>query len=192
MPLRPMKRLARAIAVSGFRHGGLLWGRLAPSLLAAAAPGSPPSVVAAPLPAAAPGLFDPDLQLGHRRLPGGPAGGHPSLVPILQTPIGSLPLTVSANRRAIPLGTWMSRQSRVRWRNRIAPHSGSSRSSIRLTWVVKGAVGSTRPLLLPSWLPHHTDRQVKRKTPHQNGTGQAIAGSGPCWWGPGIISGNRA
>jgi len=44
---------------------------------------------------------------------------------------------------------------------------------------------------LPGWLPHHTDRQVKRKTPLQNGAGQAIDGSGPCWWGPGIISGQQ-
>jgi hypothetical protein len=43
---------------------------------------------------------------------------------------------------------------------------------------------------LPGWLPQHTDRQVKRKTPLQNGALQAIAGSGPRWWGPGIISGN--
>lgn len=34
-------------------------------------------------------------------------------VQILQTPIGSLPLTGSASRRAMPLGSWMSRQSRV-------------------------------------------------------------------------------
>ena len=60
-------------------------------------------------------LFDPDLQLRHRRLPGGPAGGHPFPVPILQTPIGSLPLTGSASRRAIPLGSWMFRQTRVGW-----------------------------------------------------------------------------
>ena len=66
----------------------------------------------APSPAA-PGLFDPHLQLGHRRLPGGPARGHPFPVPSLQTPIGSLPLTGSASRRAMPLGSWMSRQSRV-------------------------------------------------------------------------------
>ncbi len=170
--------------------GGRLKAPRTPSPPAATAPGPPTPSVAASLPAAAPGLFDPDLQLGHRRLPGGPAGGHPFPVPTLQTPIGSLPLTGSASRQAIPLGSWMSRQSRVRWRNRIAPHSGSSRSSIPLTWVVKGAVGSTRPLLLLGWLPRRTDREVKRKTPHQNGTGQAIAGSGPRWWGPGIISGN--
>ena len=62
---------------------------------------------------AAPDLFDLDLQLGPRRLSGGPTRGHPFPVPSLQTPIGSLPLTGSASRRAMPLGSWMSRQSRV-------------------------------------------------------------------------------
>jgi len=54
-----------------------------------------------------------DLQLGPRRLSGGPARGHPLPVPSHQTPIGSLHLTGSASRRAMPLGSWMSRQSRV-------------------------------------------------------------------------------
>ena len=36
----------------------------------------------------------------------------------------------------MPLGSWMSRQSRVGWRNRIAPDSGSSRSCIHLIWAL--------------------------------------------------------
>lgn len=64
-------------------------------------------------PPAAPDLIDLPLQLGHRRLSGGPARRHPFPVPSLQIPIGSLPLTGSASRRAMPLGSWMSRQSRV-------------------------------------------------------------------------------
>ena len=62
---------------------------------------------------AAPVLIDLDLQLGHRRLGGGSALAYPFPVPSLQTPIGSLPLTGSASKRAMPLGSWMSRQSRV-------------------------------------------------------------------------------
>ena len=89
---------------------------------AEACSGVPPPVVVAP-PPAAPGLFDPDLQLGHRRLSDGPARGGPFPVPSLQAPIGSLPFTGSASRRAIPLGSWMSRQSRLGWRHRIAPTS---------------------------------------------------------------------
>ena len=62
---------------------------------------------------AAPDLLDLDLQLAHRRLSGGPSRGHPFPGSYLQTPIGSLPLTGSASRRAMPLGSWMSRQSRL-------------------------------------------------------------------------------
>ena len=115
---------------------------------------------------AAPDLLDLDRQLGHRRLSGGPARGHPFPMPSLQTPIGSLPLTGSASRRAMPLGSWMSKQSREGWQYRIAPDSGSSRSSIPSSWALS-LLGKSIGQLLGDWsrCVRRSDRS-SRPCPH--------------------------
>ena len=42
----------------------------------------------------------------------------------------------------------------------------------------------------PAGCPTAQADRSRAKTPLQDGSGQAIGGSDPCWWGPGIINGN--